>query len=158
MINGIHHVSIAVSDLDAMLGFYRDLIGLSVRNIASVERTGPEFQAVVGMADAAFRGAWLRAGNVEIEFFQYTHPVGRPVEPRPACDAGIRHLCFDVTDIQAEHARLRAAGVVFLSEPQYLNAGVWSVYARDPEGNIVELQEILPDSAMERISTFKPLH
>lgn len=159
MINGVHHVSIATSDLDRMLGFYRDLLGLAVRKQAVAEATSTAFQNVVGMKDATYKGAWLRAGNVEIEFFEYTNPVGRPVERRPACDAGIRHICFDVTDIQTEHARLVAAGVEFLSEPQHLGAAdVWAVYARDPEGNIVELQEIMAASPMEPIATFLPLN
>lgn len=159
MINGVHHISISTRDLDKMLGFYRDLLGLSVRSSLVAETTAPAFQAVVGLKDAAFRGAWLRAGNVEIEFFNYTNPVGRPVEARPSCDAGIRHICFDVTDIRSEYERLAAAGIEFLSEPQHLaGANVWSVYARDPEGNIVELQEILPGSSLEDISTYAPLN
>lgn len=31
MINGVHHVSIATTDLERMLGFYRDLLGFEVR-------------------------------------------------------------------------------------------------------------------------------
>jgi catechol 2,3-dioxygenase-like lactoylglutathione lyase family enzyme len=155
LINGVHHVSIATNDLDGMLAFYADLLGLSVRRRAAMEPANPAFQTVVGIKDAHLHGAWLRGGNVEIEFFQYTQPVGRPLPARPACDAGIRHICFDVTDIHAEYARLRAVGIEFLSEPQHITtAGVWSVYARDPDGNIVELQEILPDSSMERLADF----
>ena len=92
------------------------------------------------------------AGNVQIEFFQYTNPVPKPVERLPACDGGIRHICFDVTDIMAEYRRLKDAGVEFESEPQYLKAKVCSVYARDPDGNIVEFQEIFEGSPVERVA------
>jgi catechol 2,3-dioxygenase-like lactoylglutathione lyase family enzyme len=74
----------------------------------------------------------------------------KPVEEAPASDAGIRHICFDVTDIDSEVARLKAAGVRFVSEPQYVAPTIRSVYARDPDGNIVEFQEILPGGTLER--------
>jgi catechol 2,3-dioxygenase-like lactoylglutathione lyase family enzyme len=142
-----------------MLEFYHGLLGLPVRHTSARETTDAAFQAVVGLKDAAYRGAWLRGGNVIVEFFQFTRPVGQSVEVRPACDAGLRHICFDVTNMHSEYKRLKASGVTFLSEPQALAGGtVLSVYARDPEGNMVELQEILSTSDLERISTFTPLH
>jgi glyoxylase I family protein len=147
MINGVHHISFSVSNLEGMLGFYRDLLGLPLIRGSTVEKTPESFQKVVGMKDAAYRHAWLRGGNVVIEFFHYTHVVGQPVRVSPACDAGIRHICFDVSDVHLEYERLNAAGVEFLSEPQYLAAvELWAVYGRDPEGNIFELQQILPNS------------
>lgn len=158
MINGVHHVSLATTDIDRALGFYRDLLKLEVRESWHVEETDLTFQTIVGMKDASFRAAWLRAGNVEIEIFHYLHPAGRPVVPAPACDGGIRHICFDVSDLAGEYARLKAAGVTFFSEPQHVPAaGVTTVYARDPDGNIVELQEIHAGSVIPAIATYAPL-
>jgi len=152
MINGVHHVSLSTTDLDRLLGFYRDLLGLSARHVSVLEENYEPFQIVVGMKDTRGRAASLRAGNVQIEFFQYTNPVPKPVERLPACDGGIRHICFDVTDIMAEYRRMKDAGVEFESEPQYLKAKVCSVYARDPDGNIVEFQEIFEGSPVERVA------
>ena len=70
--------------------------------------------------------------------------------PRP-CDVGIRHICFDVTDIDAEYQRLVAAGVPFISAPQLMaNNTVKAVYARDPDNNIVELQEVFAGSFVDK--------
>lgn len=56
-----------------------------------------------------------------------------------------------MTGVDAEYARLRAAGVEFISEPQTMgNHGVKAVYPRDPDGNIVELQEIFPGSRVDK--------
>jgi glyoxylase I family protein len=157
MINGIHHVSLSTTDMDRLLHFYRDLLGLPQRLDMQIKPGNKPFETIVGMSDTRGRAAGLRAGNLWIEIFQYTHPDPRPVEKRPACDAGIRHLCFDVTDIEAEYRRLSAAGVEFVSAPQQLEgAGVCSVYARDPDGNIVELQEIFPGSKLGRDHVRKP--
>ncbi len=60
---------------------------------------------------------------------------------------GITHICLDVTDVDAEYERLQAAGVTFHCPPQEF-AGVSKVtYARDPDGNVIELQEILQPSS-----------
>jgi catechol 2,3-dioxygenase-like lactoylglutathione lyase family enzyme len=54
-----------------------------------------------------------------------------------------------VTDIFSEYERLRAAGVDFISPPQKLgDAGVASCYLYDPDGNIIELQEIFAGSSV----------
>lgn len=158
MIKGVHHISLATTDLKRMLGFYRDLLGLEVRELWEVPETDETFQTIVGMKDAAFHAVWLRAGNVEIEIFEYLHPKGKAVTPAPACDGGIRHICFDIGDLGNEYQRLKAAGVPFFSEPQHVEAaGVTTCYARDPDGNIVELQEVHAGSSIPAISTYAPL-
>jgi catechol 2,3-dioxygenase-like lactoylglutathione lyase family enzyme len=151
MINGVHHVSLATADMARFLHFYRDLIGLSLIGEGHSQPGNTWFEVVVGLKGAQVHSAQLRGGNVFIEVFQYKHPVPAqgPV-PRP-CDVGIRHICFDVTDIESEYERLKSAGVEFISEPQTMgNHRVKAVYARDPDNNIVELQEILPGSRVDK--------
>jgi catechol 2,3-dioxygenase-like lactoylglutathione lyase family enzyme len=58
------------------------------------------------------------------------------------CDPGITHLCFDVTDLDQEYERLSEAGMTFHCPPQDAFAGVRTTYGRDPDGNVVELQEV----------------
>jgi catechol 2,3-dioxygenase-like lactoylglutathione lyase family enzyme len=60
------------------------------------------------------------------------------------CDHGITHLCLDVDDLDADYKRLLGAGVTFHSPPQDLGAGVRTCYGRDPDGNVVELQQLSP--------------
>jgi catechol 2,3-dioxygenase-like lactoylglutathione lyase family enzyme len=82
-----------------------------------------------------------------MEVFCYQTPAPKAETRRPACDAGIRHLAFDVLDIHSEYERLSAAGVDFISPPQHIAPGrCTSCYCYDPDGNIVELQEIHPES------------
>jgi glyoxylase I family protein len=151
MINGVHHVSLATADMGRCLHFYRDLLGLALSGEGHTEPGNTSFETVVGLQGARVHSAALRAGNVQIEVFQYKHPLpGEGPVPR-ACDVGIRHICFDVTDIQAEYERLQAAGVEFISAPQTMgNHKVMAVYARDPDNNIVELQEIFPGSLVNK--------
>jgi glyoxylase I family protein len=58
--------------------------------------------------------------------------------PQTLKDPGIRHLALTVDDFEATYARLRAAGVPFLSEPS-LSKGVRTVFFTDPDGNYLHL-------------------
>jgi catechol 2,3-dioxygenase-like lactoylglutathione lyase family enzyme len=151
MINGVHHVSLATADMARFLHFYRDLMGLTLIGQGQTQPGNTWFEAVVGLKGARVHSAALRAGNVQIEVFQYLHPLpGEGSVPRP-CDVGIRHICFDVTDIDGEYERLKSAGVEFISAPQTMgNHKVKAVYARDPDNNIVELQEVFAGSVVDK--------
>lgn len=149
MINGVQHVSIATTDLEAMLKPCRNLLGLAVLQNSVAETTNEPFEKMVGIKGVAYRGAWLNTGNVEIRFFDLSHTVGRSVEPPLACDTGIRHIYFDVTDVQSEYPRLKGAVTQFRPEPQLPACGTFEVvYPRTPQGNIVELQKPLAGALM----------
>ena len=145
MIRGVHHTNLATGDLDRLLGFYRDLLGFEVIWWNEWEPGAELADTIVGLKDSSVRMAMLRAGNTYIEIMQYRQPLGRPaLADRQACDHGLVHLCFDVTDMAAEYQRLVDAGVPFNSEPM-LAGDLYSVYGRDPDGNLFELQELLTE-------------
>lgn len=149
MIRGIHHTSISTGDLDRMLGFYRDLVGMEV--LFEVDFSGADIEAITALPGARGRVAMLRTANAHVELFEYARPVPAAGDPnRPVCNHGLTHICFDVTDLPAEYERLKANGVPFHCEPRFLGNGtVLTTYARDPDGNVVEFQEILnPRSRM----------
>jgi glyoxylase I family protein len=143
MIRGIHHTAISTGNLDRALKFYRDLLGFEV--VFEFEwPTGTEpADQITGLKDSSARTAMLKAGNVLIEVFEYASPPPRPGDPRrPVCDHGITHICLDVVDIESEYERLKAAGMRFHCPP--LDLGIAkATYGRDPDGNVVELQEVI---------------
>jgi catechol 2,3-dioxygenase-like lactoylglutathione lyase family enzyme len=142
MIRGIHHTAISTGNLERSVGFYRDLLGFEVIYSSGWKPGAETADRITGLKGSAAEMVMLRAGNACIELFQYSHPVPRPGDPnRPACDHGITHLCLDVTDIDTEYERLKAAGMPFHCPPQG-QGGVRATYGRDPDGNIVELLEI----------------
>ncbi|HEU5117057.1 MAG TPA: VOC family protein [Isosphaeraceae bacterium] len=111
-ITGIHHVGLLVSDLDAALRFYRDLLGLPVRT------DRPEF---------GIPGAWLElASEQQLHLFQ---------GPPPA-DSG-QHLAFATDDLEAAVERLRASGIKVTTFPR--GAIPTQAVAHDPSGNRIEL-------------------
>lgn len=159
MIRGIHHTSFSTQNFDRLVHFYRDVIGLEFVASYDWDEHSPEHDKVdriVGLKRSATRTALLRAGNTHVEIFQYLNPKGKENDPkRPACDAGVTHVAFDVVDIFAEYERLKKAGVEFHTEPQIV--GVFrATYARDPDGNIFELQEVMDSNHPVSLTNLVP--
>jgi len=145
MITGIHHIAISTPDMERSLAFYRDLLGLEPVVDQGWPRGTAMADAITRLEGSSARQVLLRAGGAYVELFEYVSPPAAPGDPeRPVCDHGITHLCLDVLDLDADYGRLVAAGVVFHCPPQDLRGGVRCTYARDPDGNVVELQELTP--------------
>lgn len=146
MIRGIHHPSITTSDLDRLVDFYCNVIGFSEVNRFGWEKGTDLIDEVVGLKGSATRGAMLRTGNCYLEIFEYSSPEPRAQERLRPCDRGYTHICLDVVDIQQEYERLKAAGMQFNRAPVDFG-DLWAAYGRDPDGNIVEIQETRPGQA-----------
>jgi catechol 2,3-dioxygenase-like lactoylglutathione lyase family enzyme len=143
MIRGIHHTAISTGNLQRALAFYRDLLGFETVFEAGWPAGTEMADNITGLSGSSAQLAMLRAGNTFIELFQYESPAPRPGDPsRPVCDHGFTHICLDVTDVEAEYQRLTAAGMRFHCPPQDMGGGNKTTYGRDPDGNVVELQEI----------------
>jgi catechol 2,3-dioxygenase-like lactoylglutathione lyase family enzyme len=142
-ITGMHHVAISTPDADRLLEFYRDLLGFEVVFGGTWPVGTAKADAITGLDGSSARQILLLCGNAYLEMFEYHSPDARPGDPRrPVCDHGITHVCVDVDDLDAEYERLSSAGVPFHAPPQDLGGGVRTTYGRDPDGNVVEFQEL----------------
>jgi methylmalonyl-CoA/ethylmalonyl-CoA epimerase len=102
-IEGVHHIGIAVADLDASLLVYRELFGATLEHRETVEEQGVE-------------AASLRAGVSRIELLRSLGPetpVGKFLAKR---GPGLHHVAFQVDDLAAELQRLRAEGAQLIDE------------------------------------------
>lgn len=143
MIRGIHHTAIVMRDPEAMLTFYRDVLGGEVVFESRWRPPSPTVTAIIGETGTAATLTMLRFGNVYLELFEYTLPaVAAPTRTSRVWQHGFRHLCFDVADLVAEFERLSSLGVRFDGEVRDA-ALARSVYGRDPDGNILEFQETI---------------
>ena len=143
MIDGIHHFSFTVSDMENSLAFYTGILGMEVHSDVIVQES-PE-HSVTLIPGARLRIVHLRAYGFVIELIQYLFPTGKPLNTR-TCDAGSGHIAFVVDDMEATCRVLRRKGVHFKSDPVVTGteAGtiVKSVYFLDPDGITLELVEI----------------
>jgi catechol 2,3-dioxygenase-like lactoylglutathione lyase family enzyme len=142
MITGFNHVGISVVSLERSIRFYRDLLGMQV--VQEVPFEGARYETILGLRGAKGRIAVLRLANLDLEFFEYERPVGRPAElKRPVCDAGIAHFAVQVEDLAGMYARLKAEGVEFHCPPTDFGCAL-ATYLRDPDGNVIEMLQLPP--------------
>ena len=114
MIKGLAGASIWSEDLNRLLPFYRDVLGLAVRTQT------PGF-VVLGKPD----GPALALGT-------HSEVRGRTAEPA-------RHMVGLTTDdITTDCQRLKSSGVEFIEDPKdYGN--LWLATLKDPDGNLIQL-------------------
>jgi len=145
MIGDLHHVSIAVADIDASLVFYRDLLGL--RAVAEFEFDDEEHQVYLGLPKGARgRAVALRSSRppaAGITIMQ-VEPAQEPLDA-PALRPGGSMLAFELAsaaEVDELHARLAQAGYSTLSEPLWAEVkgfgDVRGVAFRDPDGTLIE--------------------
>lgn len=97
MINKVHHIAIICRDYEVSKRFYTDILGLQViREVYRAERKSYKL-------DLGLNGEYI------IELFSFPDPVARPSRPEAV---GLRHLAFEVDDIDAFVVRLNELGVV----------------------------------------------
>lgn len=110
------------ADLNNLVPFYRDTLGLQV----SME--SPNYVVFGG---ETLESAWLGIG---------THSEVRGSNNDPA-----RHMVgFSSSDIHADWQRLRDAGVEFIEEPTQYGDELWIATLKDPEGNLIQLFDYRP--------------
>ena len=128
----INHLGVAVNSLDEALQFWRDGLGLELKEVEIVE-------------DQGVRVAMLPVGESRIELLEATGtetPVGKFLSKR---GAGLHHLCVEVADIAAKLAELKARGVRLIDEQPRRGAGgslVAFVHPASTGGVLLELTQI----------------
>lgn len=131
------HTAIVSADIKRLGAFYENLVGDTIYRSGAFG-PDPKFDRVAGLAGIEFDGAWLRAANAQIELWRYRAPTTETVAPRVFSAPGWSHICFECDNVESEYVRLSGLGVEFLGPPA---EGAFSrfVFARDVDGNIVEL-------------------
>lgn len=127
---GIHHVGIAVRDLEQGVALYRRLFGLEPGSVVELPQHG-------------VRAVMLAAGSQHLELLQPLGPessVARFLERR---GEGLHHLALEVPDIRAALKALRESGVELIDqEPRQGLAGLVAfIHPRWAHGVLTELVE-----------------
>jgi glyoxylase I family protein len=143
MIRGVHHVAIHTPDIDRLVAFYRDVVGFEVVESSRTEwDNNPYIDQIIGMKGTAAKCVMMRAANVYVEFFEYQRPASRNADRLLPSDHGYTHICLDVDDARAEWERLSKNGMTFHGPPVEVGPGHVTIYGRDPDGNLIEIQQL----------------
>jgi lactoylglutathione lyase len=122
-VDSVAYVILYVSDLDASIVFYKDVLGLPFK----FQDAGYAEFGTTGTRLALYerrRAEWL---------------IGRTVTPGPAAE-----VVFLVDDVDAHARRLAASGAAVTSGPSDRPWGHRTVHLADPDGFIVELAQEIP--------------
>lgn len=121
---GFNHFSIAVSNLEKSIYFYKDIIGLEL-----IER--PNFN---------FKGAWfkiredgvslhlIQETNLNLSLDQFSHSRGL-------------HFAFEYSDFWSMIYSLEEKGVSFAKNPKQRPDLIWQAFIKDPDGYFIEITE-----------------
>jgi catechol 2,3-dioxygenase-like lactoylglutathione lyase family enzyme len=138
------HVSVVVDDLEAAIAFF-DELGLELEGRAPIE--GPEVDRVNALEGIRVDIAMMRTpdGHGRLELTKFHAPAAVRPEPHDALGntLGLRSVMFQVDDIDATVAGLRARGTELVGEVEQFGDTYRLCYARGPEGIIVALAQQL---------------
>ncbi len=116
-IQTLDHINIRTANLESMIAWYQDVLGLTL---------GPR-------PNFSFGGAWLYAGEVAI-----VHLVEVAEQPGMADTLQLEHFALAATDKEGFLAKLEAAGI-----PSRVNTladfGITQVNIHDPDGNHIHV-------------------
>lgn len=144
----VNHIGVGVADVDAAIGWYRDVMGFRLisgpMDVRAGSPGGAKAVNVLGPGFRHMRLAHMTSGNgVGLELFQLIDP---PHERRPDeveyWKSNVFHICITDPDIEGMAARIVASGGAQISK-------IWSerdengeyrmCYCRDPFGSVIEI-------------------
>jgi lactoylglutathione lyase len=131
MITGIGHVAFFISDLQHSLDFYCNKLGF--REAFRLDREGTP-------------SPWIVYIQVAPGHFIELFPGGQG-EPQKRSDrVGYNHFCLLVDDMQATLRELAGRGLEITGEPKQGYDHNWQYWITDPDGNAIELMQIVSAS------------
>ena len=142
MVRGFDHVTVVVRDLDKAKAFFA-LLGFKESKVAVV--TGKVMEDYMGVAGIEADHVTLALENatphIEVQLLHYRRPAPLPDPGIDRLDKlGFNHVCFAVDNLDAEIAKLTAAGVELRNRVMEFHDRKL-VFLRGPEDITVELAQ-----------------
>lgn len=131
MIQKVDHIGIAVKDLDEVLKFYEDTLGIKCKGTEVVE-------------EQHVKTAFLPLGDSEIELLESTSddgPIAKFIEKN---GEGIQHIALRVDDIETALDKMKVKGVRLIDEKPRAGAGgarIAFMHPKSTHGVLLELCE-----------------
>lgn len=130
MLRKVEHIAIAVADIEEAIAHYRDVWGVEVAHRERVDDQGVD-------------EALLPIGDTYLQLLGATAPdstVGRFLERN---GPGLHHVAYEVTDLRATLAELKAQGVRLIDEEPRRGGRGHDVAFVHPKGNHGLLVELI---------------
>ena len=128
----INHIAIAVENIEDMLPFWQEALGLPLTHIKDVP-------------SQKVRVAFLPVGEGEVELVQPTDPDTGMSKFLKEKGPGLHHLCLEVENIDEALEALKTRGVRLINETAQVLPGrkMAFLHPKSTGGVLVELYEII---------------
>jgi uncharacterized protein len=132
----IHVITLAVSDLDRALAFYRDGLGLETAGVIGTEFVGDETTpagavAMFHLYDGLILALWPRT--------ELAKDANIALAPSKSGEFSIGHAVASKAAVDALLATAEAAGATVTDRPHDRPWGIYSGYFRDLDGHVWEI-------------------
>ena len=155
----IHHVALAVSDMERSIAFYRDVLGF--RKTLDMPLGSPSLDRLLRMRPGTTgRSVILQQGMStvgEVELVQFSPAPSTPTPAKGAGGLGAFLLSFAVKDeeLATVYQRLLEKGIACYSEPQAVElpgyGAMQAVVFEDPDGQMIELIQLPAAEEIRRV-------
>jgi uncharacterized protein len=132
----IHVITLAVSDLDRALAFYREGLGLDSAGVIGTEFVGSDESPAGDIAMFHLDGNLILALYPRTELAK---DADVPLGPAQSGEFSIGHLVASKQDVDAVLARAEAAGATLTGPAHDRPWGIYSGYFRDLDGHLWEI-------------------
>ena len=125
----IEHIGIAVKELSAAVPLFEKLLNSQCYKTEQIE-------------SEKVNTAFFKKGDTKIELLESTDPQGVVAKYIDKKGEGMHHIAFEVEDIAAEMARLKAEGFTLLNDtpkPGADNKLVCFLHPKETNGVLIEL-------------------
>jgi glyoxylase I family protein len=148
-VQNFSHVCVGVSDIEASLAFYTEVLGMDI--VFDVELGGAGLDAVTGGAAQQGRMVGGLIGAAMIELLS----LGTVPECPSGPHLGYTNISFKVNDLDATYDALRRHHPGVRAEPPVDIGGVRMFFIYDPDGTPIELLE-LPTGVSSTVQLWRP--
>lgn len=144
-IKGINHVGLSVKDMETALAFYQGATGFELVSRSTI-KDNLEANTLFGSDAVEVEIAILKAPNLWFELYEFKANQDTPLNKMPPQGPGMTHTCFQSTNDDSAYDKFIKAGATLISKgetPVDLGGyGVTYAYAHDPEGNMIEMEQL----------------
>lgn len=142
---GFNHIGLSVQNLNEMVAFYETATGFELVKREKV--SGSKHAAsLLGLADVSYETVTFKGPNMLLELTAFAHKQHAETSKMPPQGPGMTHTCFQSPSWAPGYDKFKNAGADLLSRgnaPVDLGGyGVTYAYAYDPEGNMMELEQL----------------
>lgn len=142
---GFNHIGLVVKDLDKMLDFYQRATNFELVSREKISNNAAASQ-LFGKDSISYEVATLKCPNFLLELTQFDNQTDTILEKMPPYGPGMTHTCFQTSEKNSAYRQFKKAGAEIISrgdEPIDLGGyGVTYAYGHDPEGNMMELEQM----------------